>query len=668
MIGLALGRRLLAPDRLALPRGAGRRERALPTAVEESIARAGRTVLFAGTALAVGMLGALLIAPGALLVSATMGVIVACLVAVLVALFAMPAGLALLGTNVNRWQFGLGGGENPWVRLSQRALRKPGVAAFFVLLPLLALSAPALALDTGPPNVANLPPDNASRKSYEAFEQERGAGWSTPFEVTFRTEGPITTTQAPARPEALPGARRARARASRPCSGRRRCSSAPRCCASSRARSSSGGRQLDAARARPARVLLRGDRPAPRRARDRWRTGAKQLAQGLGQAAEGSDQIATRRDARRRRRRSDSPTASRRRSAGRRRSSTRNARRARAAPSGCSDNIEELDKNSLSDESTNSDDAPQRPARPRAVGGAVGASQPRQRLAAAAADPQCPAREAGRPAALSELGPLKTNVSDYVDRARHERDRLAGDLPRPDAARTRAHASSRAATPQLESGIARTASGADAARRRGRPAEHRHLGAARRPLHAARRPGRRRDRPGCRPRRGGRRAATGSGAGIQSLLDGVVRVRSVERQRSASSCGAAAPTSTGRPPPATSCSRESRVAAPDADQRRASPPTPRSGGNTARVIVVPRERPVRPRERRSCAPALERETRRDRAGARLGGRRRRPRRAARRLRQGDHRALPVPGGWCWCSSPSWCCWSCSARRCWRSAR
>ena len=57
------------------------------------------------------------------------------------------------------------------------------------------LSAPAAALDTGPPNVANLPPDNSSRKSYEAFERDRGAGWSTPFEVTFHTRGPITTTR-----------------------------------------------------------------------------------------------------------------------------------------------------------------------------------------------------------------------------------------------------------------------------------------------------------------------------------------------------------------------------------------------------------------------------------------------------------------------------------------
>jgi RND superfamily putative drug exporter len=194
MIGLALGvdYSLLIVSRFREELAAGRN---VSEAVEEAIARAGRTVVFAGTALGVGMLGALLIAPGALLVSATMGVIVATVMAVVVALFAMPAGLVVLGHDVNRWQLGLGAGANPWVRMSHRALRKPGVAAFFVLLPLLVLSAPALALDTGPPNVANLPPDNASRKSYEAFERERGAGWSTPFEITFRTGGPITTTR-----------------------------------------------------------------------------------------------------------------------------------------------------------------------------------------------------------------------------------------------------------------------------------------------------------------------------------------------------------------------------------------------------------------------------------------------------------------------------------------
>jgi RND superfamily putative drug exporter len=194
MIGLALGvdYSLLIVSRFREELAAGR---TVEEAVLEAVARAGRTVVFAGTALAVGMLGALFIAPGALLESATFGVIVAVVLAIAVALFAIPSGLAVLGTNVNRWQLWSARRENPWVRLANRLSGKPGIAAALAIFPLLVLSTPALALDTGPPNVANLPPDNAARKSYEGFERDRGAGWATPFEVDFHTVGPITTEQ-----------------------------------------------------------------------------------------------------------------------------------------------------------------------------------------------------------------------------------------------------------------------------------------------------------------------------------------------------------------------------------------------------------------------------------------------------------------------------------------
>jgi RND superfamily putative drug exporter len=194
MIGLALGvdysLLIVSRFREELAAGAGVEE-----AVVQAVARAGRTVLFAGTALSVGMLGALFIAPGALLESATFGVIVACLLSMLAAVFGIPAGLVLSGTNVNRWQLWSARRENPWVRISERLSGRPAAAALLAIFPLLLLSTPALALNTGPPNVANLPPDNASRKSYEAFERDRGAGWATPFEVDFHTNGPITTEQ-----------------------------------------------------------------------------------------------------------------------------------------------------------------------------------------------------------------------------------------------------------------------------------------------------------------------------------------------------------------------------------------------------------------------------------------------------------------------------------------
>jgi RND superfamily putative drug exporter len=192
MIGLALGvdYSLLIVSRFREELAAGR---AVPEAVEEVVARAGRTVVFAGGALTVGMLCALAIAPGALLVSASVGVLVGAIMAVLVALLAMPAGLALLGERIDAWHFGSRGLTNPWVRIAERALRKPGVAAFFTLLPLLLLAAPAIGLKTGPPNVANLPPHDVARRSYEDFQRDRGAGWAAPFEVDFHTRGPLTT-------------------------------------------------------------------------------------------------------------------------------------------------------------------------------------------------------------------------------------------------------------------------------------------------------------------------------------------------------------------------------------------------------------------------------------------------------------------------------------------
>src|SRR5207245_2125239 len=89
MIGLALGvdYSLLIVSRFREELAGGAN---VAQAIEQAVARAGRTVLFAGTALSVGMLGALFIAPGALLESATFGVIVACLLAMLAGVLGIP--------------------------------------------------------------------------------------------------------------------------------------------------------------------------------------------------------------------------------------------------------------------------------------------------------------------------------------------------------------------------------------------------------------------------------------------------------------------------------------------------------------------------------------------------------------------------------------------------
>jgi putative drug exporter of the RND superfamily len=288
MIGLALGvdYSLLIVSRFREELAAGR---TVEEAVEQSVLRAGRTVVFAGTALAVGMLGAFFIAPGSLLESATLGVVVACVLAVTTALFAIPAGLAALGTNVDRWQLWSAARENPWVRLSERVSRKPMAAVLLTTFPLLLLSAPALALDTGPPSVKNLPPDNASRKSFEAFQRDRGAGWATPFEADFETVGPITTERR------LRALKRFQQRAARepgieavlgPASLLER----TRVLRDLTRQIASGGRQLNRLEGGLERLLFATGRL--NRGLKQGAAGAGALNAGLGQAATGSNQIA----------------------------------------------------------------------------------------------------------------------------------------------------------------------------------------------------------------------------------------------------------------------------------------------------------------------------------------------------------------------------------------
>jgi putative drug exporter of the RND superfamily len=193
MMGLALGvdYSLLLVSRFREELQAGRDP---PAAAGIAARTAGRTVIFAGAALVLAMLVATLLSPGDLLLSAAIGVIVATLLSVGAALLAIPAALVLVGSNVNRWQLRRRSGGRDWMALLRRPLRRPGAAAAVILLPLLLISAPALALDTGPPDVRQLPPDSEARIDFEQVRDVMGAGWAAPFDVIIASEnGTITT-------------------------------------------------------------------------------------------------------------------------------------------------------------------------------------------------------------------------------------------------------------------------------------------------------------------------------------------------------------------------------------------------------------------------------------------------------------------------------------------
>jgi RND superfamily putative drug exporter len=154
------------------------------TAAEVTVGTAGRTVRFAGIALGLTALAAMLVVPGDMLVSISFGLLIAIVISVVSALVAIPALLMVFGGWVNRFSFGsVAVGDSRVGRLAMRSLRHPALAAGLVMLLVLALAAPALGLQTGPPDPRELPASSVQRQDYEHIRHVLGAGWLAPYEI-----------------------------------------------------------------------------------------------------------------------------------------------------------------------------------------------------------------------------------------------------------------------------------------------------------------------------------------------------------------------------------------------------------------------------------------------------------------------------------------------------
>lgn len=155
---------------------------------------AGRTILVAGLALAIGMVAAYFVAPNRLLSSGNVGGLAAVLVSVIGAIVALPALLTLLGERVDRFRFGDG-----WARrgglagLAWRATSRPLLACGLVLAVLLGLSSQVAGLRVAPPSDGSLARDSAQLTDLRAIGTRIGSGWITPYEVVVRARRGLVT-------------------------------------------------------------------------------------------------------------------------------------------------------------------------------------------------------------------------------------------------------------------------------------------------------------------------------------------------------------------------------------------------------------------------------------------------------------------------------------------
>jgi RND superfamily putative drug exporter len=200
MMGLALGvdYSLLIVSRFREELAAGHEPFSAAALTRRS---AGRTTAIAGATLFFSIFLSAFFQPGSLLVSLAAALAVVTALAVLVAWAALPALLALLGPRINAGRIGrepgaAGGGV---AAAASRALRRPALATALIAAPLLLLSAPALAFNTGSPGVDELDAGSAARDDAETISAAVGSGWQAPFLLTVAAaRAPITAGRRPA--------------------------------------------------------------------------------------------------------------------------------------------------------------------------------------------------------------------------------------------------------------------------------------------------------------------------------------------------------------------------------------------------------------------------------------------------------------------------------------
>jgi RND superfamily putative drug exporter len=168
-------------------------------AVAAAINTSGRAVMFAGTTVAIAMLGLILInipfVTGMGVSGA--GVVIA---SVLVAMGLTPAILGLLGTRVLRYRIpGLGipapGETGFWYRWVKRIQRFPGTVAIVLIVAIGALAFPYTDIQLGLADAGNGAKDLHTRKAYDLLAEGFGPGFNGPLLLVVENSNGLDSAQ-----------------------------------------------------------------------------------------------------------------------------------------------------------------------------------------------------------------------------------------------------------------------------------------------------------------------------------------------------------------------------------------------------------------------------------------------------------------------------------------
>lgn len=182
--------------------------RSIEDAVVLTVATAGRAVAFSGLTVSLGLLGLVFFHIN-MLHSVGLGGMLVVLLAVLAALTLLPALLAIIGLNVNRWPVrfprlwksstsstvnaSVVSQHGFWYRLSHFVMRYPVHVFVPVLLLLISFGLPFLGVRFSAPDASILPKDVPSRQAYDLLAKRFNDRETTPILMALQTTGDIMT-------------------------------------------------------------------------------------------------------------------------------------------------------------------------------------------------------------------------------------------------------------------------------------------------------------------------------------------------------------------------------------------------------------------------------------------------------------------------------------------